>query len=1421
MIMLKQPLRLKSLSGITYNDTFSEKIRANYEFMTAVMPKEELLHLLLEEPEQEGQRSAVTMIVENIAAVNRNEIMIELLNQLFNRILMVGQQGITYQDNVYISSVLRKLGITDINTFLQRLKSSKEEYFLKNQLLKKYEQEKELLKLYCQSENGRLEKKKLENEGFGNGKEGDRILAESAGNEKENYLYEDVARRLGTMEIYQTVSQWNYMQGMGQKILFHNELALSEQQENVLNMQLAQKKKESVYPRCRMDFISSNFYEAELPENEIVTREKVFAHLLETAVFSLAKSISLAAVFRQSYDKRQKHWYETGFEICNIIKNTLNRCQWKYQSGRISNSVDIQNFLEQQNSLYRYELYVLQKLADSKKSIKESLIYAAGTQDMEEKTRLEEYNFKENSLEQASLKQDNLDKNSLDNKEIALKLKEILNAKNTEYVKSTEKWKESTENFYALNEEEKKGKRQQVKEQKEKRLEERNQKKRTEKILEEKRKKETESEEIERKEGRKEIGWKQKKKQEAENGGAKEKREPENEKAKEMRNTENKKTYFDFYYEIQRIGMAENYFSKYFYISGKKTKRLKEEPSDVFEELPVQISEWIEEIFLRDKKSKKQFYQSKQENVVEYFSKNWFEEESREYNKEMQSDFSKNIDIFYQAIPANKDRLKKDNFQKNTEVSADVQREERINKEKLQKEKIEKAEEETLQIEKTQREKAEKEKLQRERIEKEELQVRTLRIEKTQREKAEKEKIQREKVQKETLQIEKTQREKAEREKIQRENAQKETLQIEKMEKQDIQKEETKKEKGQEKEIKEQITQEEKLKKENTQQKRLTEKEMRQIFHELDSQKLAASEKTEQRNKAAELRLMVNKETEQIKNQQISNQQSFYKEFEKQREVLQNSEISISYHTAEKISSEKTAEEKQQKKLIQKNTAEKTQQIFHELTTQETSVYEKKEKIPQNAAANISGHDMLVFNKEPKWTAQPQSSEKQNRYEAYEKQENIIEKQTGESQIISASHKISQSGRKRHEKNTEEAGQNEISQIFHRLIPQNQFLHTERNQNNYKESAANPENPEKSVLFIEGQSKSPEKILIEQQPFNETQMEAVEPKITQQILHDEAVQIKENQQIFYDEAVEPKETQQILHDETVQTKENQQIFHDEAVESKGTQQILHDEAIQAKEIQQILHEIVEPKVTQRILHDETVQTKENQQILYDKTAQTKENQQIFYDEAIQLKGRQQILYDKAVEPKENQQILRDEVIQAKEIQQIFHEAVEPKETQQIFHDEAVRAKETQRTLHNESVESKEIQQIFHEIETEILHDTQKTAQNLQIDKNYFYKPKAVEIIYHQASQNIPESGDFNKNTNKTVTITEKMTSQNRIKLSKLPTVLQNQAKPDTKQINGVVQVIQGSIQKQINQITEQVYQKIEKKLQNERRRRGL
>ncbi len=707
MLMLKKPLRLKSLLGITYNDAFSDRIRANYEFMTAVITKEELLHLLLGEPKQTEQRSSVTMIVENTAVVNQNEIIIQLINQVLNRVLMMGETGIAYQDNVYIGCILRKFGIADIRTFLERIRSSKEEYILKNQLLKKYEREKNFLKIYELTGN-----KKPENQ-----TDMDKISVENLEKKEENYLYEKVVQRLCTMEIYQIVSEWNYTQGAGQKILFHNELALSEQQENVLNMRLVQKKREYVYPHCQMNFISLNLYETELPDNVFnrkrniavaensisvveyhvsVMRENVFAHLLKAALFSLAKSVSLAAVFRQDYGKKENHWFEMGFEICNIAKNTLNRCQWQYQNRQVLNIGEIQRVLEQQNHLYRYELYALQKLTENKESIKELLIYKENIKDREIKSRLDQDNLNENKpeqdyLEQSGLNQYNLEQNvldktwpkqnnskennlnqdraeksSLDNKEITLKLKEILNGKNIEAVRNAERWKEKMESFRAVDKE-----------------------KHIEKGLTEK----------------KPEGKEQPKKQERNDEWKRVAQETENEKLQKKRYTENKKIFLDLYFEIQRIEMAENYLSKYFRISGKKSEEIGEESLAVFEKFSVPVNEWVEEIFLKERKNKEHFSESQQKQIIEYFSESQFEGENKENkqnNNRTENNFSQNNIIFSQTTQLNENKSEKDIRKRdNLEIDIKERTKEKIaEKKQIQREKIQ-IEREELQKEKT------------------------------------------------------------------------------------------------------------------------------------------------------------------------------------------------------------------------------------------------------------------------------------------------------------------------------------------------------------------------------------------------------------------------------------------------------------------------------------------------------------------------------------------------------------------------------------------------------------------------------------------------------------------------------------------------------------------------------------------------
>ena len=128
-----------------FDDSLEKRIEANYGLISAVIRREELLHLLMEEPEELAPVQ-ITTLVENVSVKNQNEITVKLLNQLMNRILVLGEGNVTYQDNAYITQVLGKLGIHDVSRFISRMRSSMEELRTQRELARLYQNRKDILK---------------------------------------------------------------------------------------------------------------------------------------------------------------------------------------------------------------------------------------------------------------------------------------------------------------------------------------------------------------------------------------------------------------------------------------------------------------------------------------------------------------------------------------------------------------------------------------------------------------------------------------------------------------------------------------------------------------------------------------------------------------------------------------------------------------------------------------------------------------------------------------------------------------------------------------------------------------------------------------------------------------------------------------------------------------------------------------------------------------------------------------------------------------------------------------------------------------------------------------------------------------------------------------------------------------------------
>lgn len=122
MLILKRPMRLQSISGIQmYSDKLGEKIIANYQLIGMEITSADLLHMMVQEPELFlNSESFSIMTIENPVHVT-NQIKLEMINQLVNRLMLYFSPDFTYQDEVFVVSLLQKIGIFDVNEFMQQI----------------------------------------------------------------------------------------------------------------------------------------------------------------------------------------------------------------------------------------------------------------------------------------------------------------------------------------------------------------------------------------------------------------------------------------------------------------------------------------------------------------------------------------------------------------------------------------------------------------------------------------------------------------------------------------------------------------------------------------------------------------------------------------------------------------------------------------------------------------------------------------------------------------------------------------------------------------------------------------------------------------------------------------------------------------------------------------------------------------------------------------------------------------------------------------------------------------------------------------------------------------------------------------------------------------------------------------------------
>ena len=128
MLTLKAPIQLHTGQALTTScEAFGERIMGNYNILNAKITPKELLLLLTAPPEVLEEQGGMTTLVNNDTRVDLSRVTVDVVNNVINRILLDGSNNFTYQDQVYITSVLNKLGVTNVAQFMEQIRQLRSE----------------------------------------------------------------------------------------------------------------------------------------------------------------------------------------------------------------------------------------------------------------------------------------------------------------------------------------------------------------------------------------------------------------------------------------------------------------------------------------------------------------------------------------------------------------------------------------------------------------------------------------------------------------------------------------------------------------------------------------------------------------------------------------------------------------------------------------------------------------------------------------------------------------------------------------------------------------------------------------------------------------------------------------------------------------------------------------------------------------------------------------------------------------------------------------------------------------------------------------------------------------------------------------------------------------------------------------------
>lgn len=351
MLILKEPIKLNSLSPlVSLSDGFFERMDANYKQLQATYSAEDLFHLLNQPPEillEEGQMT--TLVTQNHNQMNQ-EVRLEMIHNLFNRLMLSDGFDFTYRDTVFVQNMLEKLGVRNVSEFMQQIHELQEDTKNIKQLLNIYKSNTEPLSMIIQTV------KSME------GKEEKETYKEEKNTFPIYWIHNEIFKRLQTGNVYHITAAFQKGGRSCQNSIHSREIEMAGHVHLSEALRLQGMENRVLLKENPLLWHRVNIYEEGLGEGSY-EKEEIVRELAQAVLLNLSANIYETGLARQRTER--KVWYQFQGDFHQILEDTLNRFSaYHFQGFRTVRRQSGNQYQKNVNTLRREEITQLNKILE-------------------------------------------------------------------------------------------------------------------------------------------------------------------------------------------------------------------------------------------------------------------------------------------------------------------------------------------------------------------------------------------------------------------------------------------------------------------------------------------------------------------------------------------------------------------------------------------------------------------------------------------------------------------------------------------------------------------------------------------------------------------------------------------------------------------------------------------------------------------------------------------------------------------------------------------------------------------------------------------------------------------------------------------------------------------------------------------------